>query len=179
MSIRAYRDILPRIDDSAWVDPDAVIIGDVEIGPDASVWPGAVIRGDVNVIRIGAASNIQDNAVLHVTHDGKYTPGGIPLLIGDGVTVGHSAVLHACTVGDHSLIGMGAVVLDGAEVGDHVLVAAGAVVSPGKVLPPGTLWRGNPAREARSLSDSEIQMLEYSARNYVSLKNDYMDSASD
>lgn len=175
MSIRPYRQHTPIIAQRVYIDPDATVIGQVQLDQEVSIWPGARLRGDVNHIRVGARSNIQDNAVLHVTHDGQYTPGGIPLLIGQGVTVGHSAVLHACTIGDHCLIGMNAVVLDGVTIEDHVLVAAGAVVSPGKHLDRGSLWRGNPARRARDLRPEEIEMLEYSARNYVTLMNVYLD----
>lgn len=174
MSIRAYKGITPRLGAHVYVDPDAVVIGDVELGDDASFWPCAVARGDVHRIRVGARSNIQDGAVLHVTHDGQYTPGGVPLLIGADVTVGHGAILHACTIGDACLIGMHATVLDGARVGRHSMIGAGALVSPGKVVGEGELWLGNPARRVRLLSDLEIEKLYYSARQYVALKNDYL-----
>ncbi len=173
MSIRPYRQIHPQIHPTAWVDEAAVVIGAVCLGADASVWPMAVVRGDVDRIEIGARSNIQDGCVLHVTHDGPYTPGGRALLIGEGVTVGHKVVLHACTIGDFCLIGMGAIVMDEVVIGEHCMVAAGAVVTPGKKLPPGTLWKGSPARYARDLSDTEIERLNYSADHYVRLKNDY------
>ncbi len=174
MSIRAYLQHTPVIAQRVYIDPDATVIGQVRLDEEVSIWPGARLRGDVNHIHVGAQSNIQDNAVLHVTHDGRYSPGGIPLLIGRGVTVGHSAVLHACSIGDFSLIGMGAVVLDGARIDDHVLVAAGSVVAPGKHLDRGSLWRGNPARRVRDLTTEEIEMLEYSAKNYVTLMDDYL-----
>jgi carbonic anhydrase/acetyltransferase-like protein (isoleucine patch superfamily) len=128
----------------------------------------------VHYIRIGARTNVQDGAVLHVTHDGEYTPGGFPLIIGDDVTIGHGAIVHACTVEDACLIGMNATVLDGAVVKTHSLVAAGAVVAPGKVVGEGELWVGNPARRARMLSDKEIESLYYSARHYVKLKDQYL-----
>lgn len=174
MSIRSYLGIAPRLAAGVYVDPAAVVIGDVEIGEDASLWPCAVARGDVHYVRIGARSNVQDGAVLHVTHAGEYTNEGFPLLIGADVTIGHGAVVHACTVEDACLIGMHATILDGAVIRRHSLVGAGAVVSPGKVVGEGELWLGNPARRVRTLSDEEIERLYYSARHYVRLKNQYL-----
>ena len=173
-SIRPYLETTPRLGANVYVDPAAVVIGDVVIGDDSSIWPCAVARGDVHYVRIGARTNIQDGAVLHVTHDGEYTPGGFPLIIGDDVTVGHGAIVHACTVKDACLIGMNATVLDGAVVSKHAMVAAGAVVSPGKIVGEGELWVGNPARRVRMLSDQEIERLYYSARHYVKLKDRYL-----
>lgn len=172
--IRPYLDTLPTLHAGAWVDDSAQVIGDVVLGEDASVWPMAVVRGDVNFIRIGARSNVQDGAVLHVTHDGPYTPGGAPLVIGDDVTIGHGAILHACTVGHRCLIGMGARVLDEAVIEDEVFVAAGSLVAPGKRLVSGHLYRGSPATQARPLSAQEIEQLRYSAAHYVRLKNRYL-----
>lgn len=174
MSIRSYLGIEPRLAGGVYVDPAAVVIGDVEIGEDASLWPCAVARGDVHSVRIGARTNVQDGAVLHVTHAGEYTNEGFPLLIGADVTIGHGAVVHACTVEDACLIGMHATILDGAVIRRHSLVGAGAVVSPGKVVGEGELWLGNPARCVRRLSDEEIERLYYSARHYVRLKNQYL-----
>lgn len=174
MSIRAYSGVSPRIGLNAYIDPDAVVIGNVELEDDASIWPCAVVRGDVHRIRIGARSNIQDGAVLHVTHDGQYTLGGFPLLIGADVTVGHGAILHACTVQEAVLIGMNATVLDGVLVKKHSMVGAGAIVTPGKVVGEGELWLGNPARCVRMLRDEEIQKLYYSAKHYVKLKDRYL-----
>src|SRR5204862_5033695 len=131
MNIRPYRGILPTLGARAYVDPAATVIGDVVLGDDASLWPGTVVRGDVNTIRIGARTNIQDGAIVHVTHDGPYTPGGFPTAIGADVTIGHAAVIHACTIEDAVLIGMHATVLDGVVVQKHGFVAAGAVVAPG------------------------------------------------
>lgn len=173
-NIRPYRDKRPRLGAKVYVDPAAVVIGDVEIGEDASIWPCAVIRGDVHFIRIGDRSNIQDGAVLHVTHDGPYSPGGFPLLIGADVTVGHGAILHACTIDDACLIGMHATVLDGARVSKHAMVGAGAVVTPGKIVGEGELWLGNPARCVRALSNAQIEQLYYSAQHYVRMKNEYL-----
>jgi carbonic anhydrase/acetyltransferase-like protein (isoleucine patch superfamily) len=178
MSIRAYNGIVPGLGTGAYVDPDAVLIGDVVLGDDASIWPCAVARGDVQRIQVGARSNIQDGAVLHVTHDGPYTPGGFPLLIGDDVTIGHGAIVHACTIENACLIGMNSSVLDGALVRRHSMIGAGAMVSPGKIVGEGELWLGNPARFVRKLSDAEIEKLYYSAGNYVQLKNRYL-AASD
>lgn len=174
MNIRPYNGIVPTIGLNAYVDPAAVVIGQVEIEDDASLWPCAVARGDVHRIRIGARTNVQDGAVLHVTHDGQYTLGGFPLLIGADVTIGHGAILHACTVQDAVLVGMHATVLDGVLVKKHSMIGAGALVTPGKVVGEGELWLGNPARCVRRLSDEEIERLYYSARHYVKLKNEYL-----
>lgn len=173
-NIRPFLNTLPRIAASAYVDPAGLVIGDVEIGDDASIWPFVVARGDVHRIRIGARTNVQDGTVLHVTHDGVYSPGGFPLLIGDDVTIGHAAVVHACTIEDACLIGMNATVLDGAVVKRHSLVGAGAVISPGKIVGEGELWVGNPARCVRKLNAEEIERIYYSARIYVQLKNNYL-----
>ncbi|MBL8298238.1 MAG: gamma carbonic anhydrase family protein, partial [Rhodanobacteraceae bacterium] len=156
MNLRPYRGIRPVVAASAYVDPAAVVIGDVEIGTDSSIWPCTVIRGDVQRIRIGARTNVQDGSIVHVTHDGPYTPGGFATHIGDDVTIGHAAVIHACTIEDACLIGMHATVLDGARVCKHGFIGAGAVVAPGKVVGEGELWLGNPARFVRKLSDEEI-----------------------
>lgn len=173
MTIRDFEKHRPRIATSAFIDETAVVIGDVEIGDDVSVWPTSVVRGDVNSIRIGAKTNIQDGSVLHVTHDSEHAPGGYPLLIGEGVTVGHRVILHACTIGDYCLVGMGATVLDGAILEDKVMLGANSLVSPGKVLEGGYLYLGSPARKVRRLRDSELAWLEYSAAHYVVLKNRY------
>ena len=172
--IRAYRNIQPKLGANVYVDPTATVIGDVELGDDVSVWPGAVLRGDVERIRIGARTNVQDGAVVHVTHDGPYTPGGQPCIVGADVTIGHGAVIHACTIEDCCLIGMHATVLDGAVVKRHAFIGAGALVAPDKLVGEGELWIGNPARCVRRLSDTEIEALRYSARHYVELKNDYL-----
>ena len=174
MSIRAFSGTLPSLGARVYVDPGAHVIGDVVLGDDVSIWPGAVLRGDVHYIRVGARSNIQDGAVVHVTHDGPYSPGGTPTLIGADVTVGHGALLHACTVEDACLVGMHATLLDGCVVRRHGFVGASALVSPGKVVGPGELWLGNPARLVRRLSDVEIEALYYSAKNYVDLKDRYL-----
>ena len=177
-AVRGYLGIRPTLGARVYVDPQAAVIGRVTLGDDVSIWPMAVLRGDVHTIRLGDRSNVQDGSVLHVTHDGPYSPGGLPLVIGADVTVGHHVVLHACTLGDRVLVGMGAIVLDGAVVEDEVIIGAGAVVPPGKRLPARTLWLGNPARRARALSAREIEQFAYLARHYVRLKDGYLGAAS-
>ena len=172
--IRNFQGIRPQLGAGAYVDDSAQVIGDVRLGEDSSVWPLATIRGDVNKIRIGARSNVQDNSVLHVTHDGPYSPGGMGLTIGDDVTIGHGVILHACTIGNRCLIGMGAIVMDKAVLEDDCFIAAGAIVSPGKQLKGGWLYRGSPATAARELSRDEIASLKYSAEHYVRVKNKYL-----
>ncbi len=175
MSIRYYKEHSPTIAEGVFVDESAYVIGRVEIGRDCSIWPNTTIRGDVNWIRIGACSNVQDGSVLHVTHDhAENHPGGYPLIVGDNVTVGHNVVLHGCTIDDNCLIGMGAIILDGAHLGKNVFLAAGALVAPNKRLESGYLYVGSPAKKARQLSEEEIADLQYSADHYVKLKNDYL-----
>jgi carbonic anhydrase/acetyltransferase-like protein (isoleucine patch superfamily) len=167
MAVRTFEGVTPAIAAAGYIDPTALVIGDVVLGAQSSVWPQSVLRGDVNAIRIGARTNIQDGAIVHVTHDGEFTPGGYATTVGADVTVGHRAIVHACTVGDRVLLGMGAIVMDGAEIGPDVMIGAGALVPPGKVFASGWLYTGSPARAARALTDSERRMLEYSARHYV------------
>ncbi len=169
--IRRFEAFAPIVETGAWVDEMALVVGDVTLGPDSSVWPMSVVRGDVNFIRIGARANIQDGSVLHVTHDSAHSPGGKPLIVGDDVTVGHKVTLHACTVGNRCLIGMGAIVLDGAEIPDETMIGAGSLVPPNKVLDGGYLWLGSPVRRVRALSEEEKAYLKYSAEHYVRLKN--------
>jgi len=168
----------PVLGERVFISPQAHVSGDVVIGDDVSIWPMAVARGDVNRITIGARSNIQDGCVLHVTHESAWQPAGGPLLIGEDVTVGHAAVLHACTIGERCLVGMGAIVMDGAILEPDSMIAGGAVVPPGKTVAAGTLWRGNPARYARDLSQAEVDYLLYSARHYVKLKDQYLETGS-
>lgn len=169
--IRRFEGVTPSLASGAWVDESAQVIGDVRLGEDSSVWPLATVRGDVNRIRIGARSNVQDNACLHVTHDGPYSPGGAGLDIGDEVTIGHGVILHACTIGNRVLIGMGSIVMDQAVIEDEVLLGAGSLVPPGKRLESGHLYRGNPLVKARPLSEAERASLKYSAEHYVRVKN--------
>ncbi|HXH03720.1 MAG TPA: gamma carbonic anhydrase family protein [Candidatus Competibacteraceae bacterium] len=168
-NLRSYQGHSPRLTASVYLDPSAVVIGNVEIGEDSSVWPLCVIRGDVHHIRIGARSNIQDGTVIHVTHDGPFSPGGAPTLIGDDVTVGHRVTLHACTIGDLCLIGMGVIVMDQAVVRSRVMIGAGSLVPPGKVLESGYLYVGTPVRQVRPLNERELAFLPYSAEHYVRL----------
>ncbi|GLQ90655.1 gamma carbonic anhydrase family protein [Dyella flagellata] len=172
--LRPFKGILPTLGARAYVDPASTVIGDVVLGDDVSIWPGAVLRGDVNYIRVGARSNIQDGSIVHVTHDGPYSPGGFATIIGEGVTVGHAAVIHACIIEDYCLIGMHAIVLDGAVIKKHGFVGAGSVVPPGKVVGEGELWLGNPAKCVRLLTDKQIEQLHYSADHYVRLKDAYL-----
>ena len=174
-AIRAFNNTLPTLGQRVFIDPDCTVIGDVIIGDDSSIWPGTVIRGDVNFIRIGARSNIQDGSIVHVSHDwqvGKQI--GYATIIGDDVTIGHGAIIHACTIEDACLIGMGAIILDGAVVKKHGFVGAGAVIPPGKTVASGELWLGNPAKCVRQLSEKEIEQLYYSAAHYVRLKDKYL-----
>lgn len=173
-ALRPYNGVLPRVGKRVWIDPSAQIIGQVELEEDVSIWPNVVLRGDVHFIRVGKRSNIQDGCIGHVTHDGPWTPGGLPLLIGRDVTIGHGAIVHACTIGDRCLIGMGALVMDGAIIEDEVLLGAGSLVSPGKRLRSGMLYRGQPARAARELTSEELTMLRYSAEHYTRLKDRYL-----
>lgn len=173
-NLRPFKNKYPALGSKTYIDEAACVIGDVEIGDDSSVWPMVAIRGDVNTIRIGDRTNIQDGSVLHVTHQGPLSPEGNGLMIGSDVTIGHSAVLHACTIEDECLIGMGAVILDGAVIKKGAMIAAGSVVSPFKTLAGGYLYMGAPARQARKLSQKEKDFLGYSAQHYVKLKNDYL-----
>jgi carbonic anhydrase/acetyltransferase-like protein (isoleucine patch superfamily) len=168
---------MPELGVRAWVDPAAVVIGRVTLDDDASVWPLAVVRGDVNSIAIGARTNVQDACVLHVTHDGPYTPGGQALVVGDDVTLGHRVTLHACTVGHRCLVGISSTVLDGAVLEDDVFLAAGSLVPPGTRLESRALYRGSPAERVRDLSEAELEMLRYSAQHYVRLKDRYLSGA--
>lgn len=174
MAIRSYRNCRPRLGERAFVDASAVVIGDVELGADSSVWPLTVIRADMHRIRIGARSSIQDGSVLHITHAGPYNPDGYPLVIGDEVTVGHKVTLHGCTLGNRILVGMGAIVMDGVVVEDEVVIGAGSLVPPGKRLKSGYLYVGSPVKQARPLTDAEKGFFSYSASNYVKLKDQHL-----
>ena len=175
--LKHYNGIRPTLGKGAFVEASAVLYGDIKLGEDASIWPLVAARGDVNAIRIGARSNIQDGSVLHVTRKSAALPDGLPLLIGDDVTVGHKAMLHACVIGNRVLIGMGAILLDGAEVGDDVIIGAGSLVPPGKKLEAGYLYIGSPVKQVRPLTPAERAFLPESAANYVRLKNEYLQQA--
>jgi len=173
MAIRQLGDLKPELDDSAYIDDSAQLIGDVKVGADSSVWPLSVIRGDIHSIRIGNKTNIQDGSVLHVTHDSRFQPGGFALDVGCEVTVGHNVILHGCSIADRCLIGMGSTIMDGVTIEAEVMVAAGSLVTPGKSLKSGYLWVGRPARPVRELNLEEREYLVYAANHYVKLKNRY------
>ncbi len=167
--IRPFGGKAPRLHDSVFAVESALVVGDVEVGEQASLWFGVVVRGDVNFIRIGARTNVQDHAVLHVTSRTH------PTVVGDDVTIGHRVTLHGCTVKDRCLIGIGAVVMDGAVVGEDAMVGAGALVPPNMIVPKGTLALGSPARVKRDLTDDEIAFFRTSAQNYVRCAQQYLE----
>ena len=168
-NLRRFEQHAPEVHPDAWMDPTCLVIGDVHIGAGSSVWPGVVIRGDINLIRIGRETNIQDGCVLHNSHDGPFMPGGAALTIGNRVTVGHKAILHGCEIADECLVGMGAIVMDRVVVEPGVIIGAGALIPPGKVLRSGYLYTGSPARQARPLTEQEKRYFGYSAKYYVKL----------
>ncbi len=168
MALHPYRGLLPKVPPTAFVEPSAHVIGDVELGEDAGVWFCAVIRGDVNYVRIGRGTNVQDGSVIHVNRRGQ------PAILGDFVTVGHAARLHGCRIASHCLVGIGAIVLDGAEIGEESLIAAGSLVAPGSRIPPRSLVMGWPAKVRREVSAEDLDLIRRSAQNYIALKNDYL-----
>jgi carbonic anhydrase/acetyltransferase-like protein (isoleucine patch superfamily) len=165
--LRPFRGRVPRVHPTAFVDASAQVIGDVEIGADSSVWMQAVVRGDVNFIRVGERSNVQDGCVLHVMHETD------PTIVGDDVTIGHSAVVHGCTIEDRVLIGMGSIVLNGARIGADSIVAAGTLITERTQIPPRSMVMGSPGRVRRTLTDAEVGFVRQSAANYVRYKKDY------
>ncbi|RQW61298.1 gamma carbonic anhydrase family protein [Vibrio viridaestus] len=173
--LRPYKGIAPILGERVYVDSTSVLVGDIIIGDDSSIWPLVAARGDVNHIRIGTRTNVQDGSVLHVTHKNASNPDGYPLIIGDDVTIGHKVMLHGCTIKNRVLVGMGAIVLDGVTIEDEVMVGAGSLVPPNKTLESGYLYVGSPARKARPLSETERAFLAKSADNYVKTKNDYIE----
>ena len=177
MTIRAYKGVLPKLAKGVYVDASSVLVGDIDIAEDVSIWPLVAARGDVNFIRIGARTNIQDGAVLHLSRPSKGKPEGSPLVIGEDVTVGHKVMLHGCILGNRILVGMGAIVMDDVVVEDDVIIGAGSLVPPGKHLQSGYLYVGSPAKQARPLNDAEKAFLTESAANYVILKNEYLAEA--
>jgi len=178
VAIRAFKNKNPIFGQLDYIDQSAVLIGNIILGDNVSVWPTVVIRGDVEAVKIGDDTNIQDGAVLHVSHAGRFSEKGYPLTIGKGVTIGHKAVVHGCTVGDYCLVGIGAIIMDGAILEDYVMLGAGALVSPGKRLESGYLYVGAPAKQVRELNATEKEFLIYSAEHYVHLKNEYLKSSS-
>ena len=173
-NLQSFMGHFPIAAAGVYVHNSATVIGHVNLGENVSVWPGAVIRGDINFIKIGAGSNIQDCAVLHVNHQSKNDPNGAPLIIGENVTIGHTVILHGCTIMDESLIGMGSIVMDKAVVQKHVLVAAGSLVPEGKVLESGYLYMGSPVKKIRALTADEVTFFMISANGYIQLKNQYL-----
>jgi len=173
-NLKSYKGIKPQLGKNVYIEESAVLYGDINIGDDSSIWPLVAARGDVNHIRIGKRTNVQDGTVLHVTRKSASNPDGFPLIIGDDVTIGHNAMLHGCTLGSRILVGMSAVVMDGAIVGDDIIIGAGTLVPPNKTLEPGFLYVGNPMKQARPLKQSELDFLKVSADNYVRLKNEYL-----
>lgn len=174
MSIQQFNGVSPKIGNSTYIADSAVVIGDVTLGDNVSIWPTTVVRGDVERIAIGDDTNIQDGSVLHVTHYGQFTDRGYPLTIGKGVTVGHRAIVHACTIGNYCLVGMGAIIMDDAVIEDYVMLGAGALVPSGKTLEGGHLYVGSPAKLVRPLKETEREFLVYSSQHYVALKNKYL-----
>ncbi|MDF7677020.1 gamma carbonic anhydrase family protein [Neisseriaceae bacterium ESL0693] len=172
-AIRPYLDHWPQIDSSCYIDDSAVIIGDVHLAEDVSVWPCAVLRGDVNSIRIGARSNIQDQCMLHVSHKTSTDPEGSPLWIGEDVTIGHQVSLHGCRIGNRVLVGINSVVLDDVVIEDNVMIGAGSLVPPRKHLASGYLYLGSPVKPVRLLTEEELNFLPYSAQHYVSIMRNY------
>ncbi|MDQ7735315.1 gamma carbonic anhydrase family protein [Halomonas sp. SpR1] len=177
-ALRRYQGMEPQLGERVYIDPASVVIGDVVMGDDCSVWPMTVIRGDMHRIRIGSRTSVQDGSVLHITHASDFSPNGFPLTIGDDVTIGHKAILHGCTLGSRILVGMGAIVMDGAVIEDEVIIAAGAVVTPGKHLESGYVYAGNPAKALRPLKDKERAFFPYTAGNYVKLKDRFLAESS-
>jgi len=173
-NIRSYLDTTPQIDESCYIDPMGIVVGDVVLAENVSVWPFAVIRGDVNSIRIGKNSNVQDHAMLHVSHKKADKPNGSPLIIGEDVTIGHHVTLHGCTIGNRVLIGINSIILDDVIIPDDVMIGAGTLVPPGKVLESGWLYVGSPAKKARPLTEKEMAFLSYSAQNYVKVSRNYL-----
>ncbi len=170
--ILPYKGVMPKIESSAFVAPSASIIGDVEIGADSNIWYGCVLRGDVNDIKIGARTNIQDGTIIHVTTNFSGT------FVGDDVTVGHNAILHACRIEDFGFVGMGACVMDGAVVEGQAMLAAGALLTPNKRVPSGQLWAGSPAKYMRDLTEKELDYIKWSAPHYVELGQEHKSAAS-
>ncbi|TWX71108.1 gamma carbonic anhydrase family protein [Colwellia demingiae] len=173
-NIRPYKGILPSIGSDNYIDESAILVGDITLSDDISIWPLVAARGDVNTITIGSRTNIQDGTVLHVTRKSPENPQGNPLIIGSDVTVGHKCMLHGCQLGDRILVGMGAIIMDGAVIEDDVFIGAGSLVPPNKTLVSGYLYVGNPVKQARLLKESESAFLKQSAINYVELKNEYL-----
>lgn len=179
-NILKYRDKTPNIDESAFIASNAIISGDTRIGKNSGIWYGCVVRGDVTTITVGDNTNIQDNCVLHGTRpnhaQNKTGANGAPVTIGNGVTIGHGAIIHACSIADNSFVGMGAVVMDMAKIEEYGMLAAGAVLTPGKIVKSGQIWAGNPAKYFRDMSQAEKDYIKVSADNYTDLAKEYKES---
>ncbi|MDE2118797.1 MAG: gamma carbonic anhydrase family protein [Betaproteobacteria bacterium] len=176
MPLAAYLDIMPILGARVYVHASSQVIGNVRIGNDSSIWCNTVLRGDVNHIVIGQCSNVQDLTMGHVSHKTPDKPNGSPLVVGDYVTVGHSVILHGCTIGNECMIGMGSIIMDDAVIPDRVMIGAGSLVPPGKVLESGMLYVGRPVKAIRALTLEEIAHLKYSAEHYVQVKNNYLNT---
>ncbi len=174
MSIRHFKHTMPLLGERTYIDEQALVLGDVIMGEDCSLWPMAVLRGDVGSIRIGDRTNIQDGSVGHVTHHSEHWERGANLIIGNDVTIGHRVIVHACTIGDRCLIGMGSVILDQAVIQEDIIIGAGSLVPEHKILESGYLYLGSPVKQIRKLTAKEIEFLIYSAQHYVKLKNQYL-----
>ena len=176
MPLAPYLNTFPALGNRVFLHPSCQVIGDVKLGDDSSVWCNTVLRGDVNRIVIGRGTNVQDLTMGHVSHKTSDKPDGSPLIVGDYVTVGHSVILHGCTIGNECLIGMGSLIMDDVMIPDRVMIGAGSLVSPGKVLESGMLYMGRPAKAVRALTDEEIAYLMYSAEHYMRVKDNYLKS---
>lgn len=172
--LRPFQKTYPKVGQRVMLDSSSVVIGDVRLADDVSIWPLVAIRGDVNYVAIGARSNIQDGSVLHVTHKSAYNPEGNPLVVGEDVTVGHKVMLHGCTIGNRVLVGMGSILLDGVVIEDDVMIGAGSLVPQHKRLASGYLYLGSPVKQIRPLTSEEREGLKYSANNYVRWKDEYL-----
>ena len=172
--LRPFKDLFPQKGDRVMIDSSSVVVGDVRMADDVSIWPLVAIRGDVNHVMIGSRTNIQDGSVLHVTHKSTHNPEGCPLIVGEDVTVGHKVMLHGCTIGNRVLVGMGSILLDGVIVEDDVMIGAGSLVPQNKRLESGYLYLGSPVKQIRPLNEAEIAGLKYSANNYVKWKDEYL-----
>lgn len=172
--LRPYKDLFPQKGDRVMIDSSSVVVGDVRMADDVSIWPLVAIRGDVNHVMIGSRTNIQDGSVLHVTHKSTHNPAGCPLIVGEDVTVGHKVMLHGCNIGNRVLVGMGSILLDGVIVEDDVMIGAGSLVPQNKRLESGYLYLGSPVKQIRPLNEAEIAGLQYSANNYVKWKDEYL-----
>ena len=172
--LRPFKDLFPHKGDRVMIDSSSVVVGDVRMADDVSIWPLVAIRGDVNHVMIGSRTNIQDGSVLHVTHKSTHNPEGCPLIVGEDVTVGHKVMLHGCNIGNRVLVGMGSILLDGVIVEDDIMIGAGSLVPQNKRLESGYLYLGSPVKQIRPLNEAEIAGLQYSANNYVKWKDEYL-----